>query len=395
MKRSTTKLVQTISGIVIILIVLTAFEWRSVELIDNTVETITTPIELSPLGKKVSDHSIFTDLYHSSSWKHHTLESFKTKDLSNAIQQNKSLFKFRSKKDIYQLDKLKVSREELIQTTDLLQKVLENPNSVPSEHFDLHQIKGKDEKGSVHFTGYYSPIVKVSRTKKGNFKYPFYATPKDWVGKLPTRGQIDTGLVLKGKQLEIAYAANPVDIYFLQVQGSGFIEFENGQQSLLSYNSNNKKRYRSIGRYMVAKGYTTEDKTSINSIKKYLRMNPDKMDEILSANPSYVFFKEGNGVVKGTGVTPLTAQHSIAVDPKYIPLGSTLLAKVPIADNHGKFLRHEYRLLFAQDTGGAINGPGHVDLFTGVGHKAKRLACNTHHYGELWLILPKTANTKS
>ena len=109
----------------------------------------------------------------------------------------------------------------------------------------------------------------------------------------------------------------------------------------------------------------------------------------MSANPSYVFFKEGNGVVKGAGAIPLTAGHSIAVDPKYIPLGSTLLAKVPIADEKGNFVKHEYRILFAQDTGGAINGPGHVDLFTGVGKSAKKIACNTHHFGELWLIAPK------
>ena len=140
---------------------------------------------------------------------------------------------------------------------------------------------------------------------------------------------------------------------------------------------------------MISKGYTTPDKVSINSIKKYFWRNPDKLLEVLSANPSYVFFKEGKGVVKGAGAIPLTAGHSIAVDPKYIPLGSTLLAKVPIADEKGNFVKHEYRILFAQDTGGAINGPGHVDLFTGVGKSAKKIACNTHHFGELWLIAPK------
>ena len=113
------------------------------------------------------------------------------------------------------------------------------------------------------------------------------------------------------------------------------------------------------------------------------------MEEVLYSNPSYVFFRPSKARVSGAGPVPLTPEYSIAVDPKYIPLGSCLLAAVPIHDKKGNFTHHEYRILLAQDTGGAINGPGHVDLYTGIGKQAKRDAGYTHHYGGLWLLLPK------
>jgi len=359
--------------------------------IENEIEPeveISIPDSYHRNGKKVNAITL-TDTYTYAEWQQPALQSVITSDLEKAIDSNNKLFKYRSKKDQYKIDNLSISRKDLIQTSELLKLAINHPEIDPAEIFELHQIKGRDNKGGVHFTGYYSPILKVSKTKSKAFPYPIYRFPKTIEGKLPSRGEIDSTNILDQQDLEIAYAANLVDIYFMQVQGSGFIEYSDGTQTLLSYDGSNKRSYRSIGRYMINKGYTTPDKVSINSIKKYLWRNPDKLLEVLSANPSYVFFKEGKGVVRGAGVTPLTAGHSIAVDPKYIPLGATLLAKVPITDNDGNFIKHEYRLLFAQDTGGAINGPGHVDLFTGVGKTAKNIACNTHHYGELYLIAPK------
>ena len=111
--------------------------------------------------------------------------------------------------------------------------------------------------------------------------------------------------------------------------------------------------------------------------------------EILFTNPSYVFFDRKRAIPHGAGHVPLTADYSIAVDPKYIPLGSTLLAAIPSVDAKGDFSHHEFRIVVAQDIGGAIRGSGHVDVYCGVGIAAQKKAMAFHQYGSLWLLLPK------
>jgi len=317
-----------------------------------------------------------------------------TDDLKTSIERQEGVLDYRSKKAKYNLDGISLERDGLIKTVDILKSLVENPEIDPSRYLDLYQIKGKDNKGSMYFTGYYAPIVKVSRTANKVYKYPFYRMPKEWKGPLPTRAQIDRDSALFDMDLEIAYAANPLDIYFMQVQGSGYVQFEDGTQKLLTFDGTNKKAYRSIGKYMIRKGLTTKDKVSINSIKKYCREHPEDIEKILFANPSYVFFKPTDQPVTGAGLEPLTAGQSIAVDPRFIPLGACLLAKVPKVDAKGNFSHHEWKYLFAQDTGGAIKGSGHVDIYSGIGRAAQKLAGKTHHYGEMWLIYPKDLNTR-
>ena len=118
------------------------------------------------------------------------------------------------------------------------------------------------------------------------------------------------------------------------------------------------------------------------------------IDSVLFANPSYVFFEPAQSRPKGAGLVPLTSMHSIAVDTRYIPLGSVLLATVPVINKRNQVIRHEYKLLVAQDVGGAIKGPGHVDLYTGIGTAARRKASALHHYGKLWLLLPNSDKTE-
>jgi membrane-bound lytic murein transglycosylase A len=127
----------------------------------------------------------------------------------------------------------------------------------------------------------------------------------------------------------------------------------------------------------------------LDGIKKYLRQNPDQMEEVLFANPSYTFFRPTRSAVKGAAGVPLVEGVSIAADPDYFPLGSVVLASVPVYNKKGKIIDHEFKILLPQDTGAAINGPGHVDIYTGVGTRAKRAASAYHHYGNMWILLPK------
>jgi len=175
----------------------------------------------------------------------------------------------------------------------------------------------------------------------------------------------------------------------MQVQGSGIVEFKNGERKLLAYAGSNKHEYKSIGKLMIQKGFISKEDISLLSIQQYFADHPDELEDILNYNPSYVFFKEQESRPKGAGNVPLTAKYTIAVDRSIIPLGACLLAYVPVLDGEKRFSHHEYRILISQDVGGAIKGAGHVDLYMGIGEQAKNQASNLHHYGQVWLLLPQ------
>jgi membrane-bound lytic murein transglycosylase A len=137
----------------------------------------------------------------------------------------------------------------------------------------------------------------------------------------------------------------------------------------------------------VSKGFIPAEKISLNSIREWFDQNPDQMIPILNMNPSYVFFKWRPAIVTGAAGLNMIPMHSVAVDNTCIVHGSVLLAEVPILDSKGQFIKHEHRILFAHDSGGAIKGPGHIDLYFGIGDG--KAAGDLHHYGRVWLLLAK------
>jgi len=339
---------------------------------------------------KSKDAEVFEDTYMETS-----LDGFDfptiNNDLLSGLKKQLKVLKYRKKIELNSIGKVKLTTEKLIKTIHELLEMHGAPNDLASSKLSAHQLKGEDGKGNVFFTGYFTPVLKVSRKKTARFKYPLYAKPKIKNGDYPTRAQIDGEGVLKDKDLELAYAENLSDIYFMQVQGSGIVEYPDGSTELFAYSGRNRHPYKSIGKYMIEKGYTTSAKVSLSFIKRYLSENPETAKEILFINKSYIFFERASyqSTPTGAGLVPLTTDYSIAVDSKYIPLGSCLLAAVPIIDKRNRVKRHEFRLLLAQDKGGAIKGPGHVDLYTGVGAEGRSNASALHHYGKLWLLLPK------
>lgn len=311
-----------------------------------------------------------------------------TKELAEGLRQQLKLLKY-EKKLPNNFSGLSLTKAQLKKTIDVLLSAQFNNSFGILKDLEAHQIWGEDQKGNVHFTGYFTPILKVRKKPNSIYKYPIYRYPKGWEGKLPTREEIEHYGFLKNMDLEIAYAKSKLDIYFMQVQGSGYIQFPNGSRKLLAHGGSNKHSYRSIGRFMVNNGYATPENVSLKSIKKYFQRNPHRMDSILYINPSYVFFTPVNTQPRGAGHVPLTPEYSVAIDRKVLPLGSCLLASVPVLDERRNFSHHEFRILLAQDIGGAIKGTGHVDLYRGVGLSAERKASALHHYGNIWLLLPK------
>ncbi len=251
-----------------------------------------------------------------------------------------------------------------------------------------YRLSGADKKGNVQFTGYFTPIIHVRKKADAHYRFPLYRKPAELKQGVPflSRKEIEQDGALRGRGLEIAFTNHPLDIFFMQVQGSGLAVFEDGSSRILAYAGKNGHPYVSIGRLLVEDGHLTPAEVSLEAIQDWFDCNPSLLDHYLLQNPSYVFFTPKGQKPMGASGMPLVAQHSVAVDPTIIPYGSVLLARVPVLDSAGKVDHHDWRLLFAQDTGSAIKGPGHIDLYMGTGAQAKKLASNLHHYGEIWLL---------
>ncbi len=320
------------------------------------------------------------------------LDLLKGRFLDSAIQLQYSYLCSRPDSFHYKYGNLNFSQKQIKQANRKIYDWVVDSTAEVADlfyHTKAYQILGADSCGNIHFTAYYTPVLKVRKKPNATYKYPIYKYPKKWKGKLPSREKIDGEGVLKGQGLELAYAKSIVDIFFMQIQGSGIVEFPNGERSYFAYGGKNNHRYKSIGKYLIEIDSIKKVNISLGNIKKYFKKYPDQVEEILYRNPSYVFFKPEAVRPQGGIRVPLTGMHSVAVDPKFIPLGSTLLAQIPILDENKKFSHHEYRLLLAQDTGGAIKGPGRIDLYTGIGKEAEQQAGPMNYYGKVWLLLPR------
>lgn len=238
------------------------------------------------------------------------------------------------------------------------------------------------------FTGYFEPELRGSRTRTARYRYPLYAMPSEarktdvWY----SRRQIVQGGLLEGRGLEIAWVDDPVELFFLQIQGSGRVTLPDGAKLRVGYAGANGHRYRSIGKELVRRGTYAPHQVSAEVIKNWVRRNPAAGRELLFHNPSYVFFREVSEVPADKGplgamnrsVTPM---RSIAVDPGFTPLGAPVWV-----EKDGKTpLR---RLMIAQDTGSAIKGAQRADVFFGTGDAAGRAAGKLKDPGRMIVLLP-------
>jgi membrane-bound lytic murein transglycosylase A len=203
-----------------------------------------------------------------------------------------------------------------------------------------------------------------------------------------SRGEIDTRGPGFGAPV-IAWTSDPVELFFLQIQGSGQVELPGGERIRVGYADQNGHPYRSLGRYLVDRGEMPLEQASMQGIKTWADANPQKLQEALNANPSYVFFRElppADGPIGALGI-PLTAQYSIAVDRRFIPLG----APVFLATSYPLSEEPLERLVAAQDTGGAIRGAVRADFYWGTGPEAGTLAGRMRQQGRMWLLWPREA----
>ena len=269
-------------------------------------------------------------------------------------------------------------------------------------------------------TGYYEPLLNGSRVRQPPFVHAVLGVPDDLLtielgdlrpdlkgqrlrGRIEgrrvvpyfSRGEIEAGRAAASGR-ELVFVDDPIDLFFLMIQGSGRVRLNDGSTLRLNYADQNGHPYRSIGRLLIERGDLKTEQASMQGIKAWARANPAKLTDLLNANPSYVFFRE-TGVSRGDGADlpgPLGAQglaltsgRSVAVDPAFIPLG----VPVWLATTWPNTNRPLERLMLAQDTGGAIRGVNRADYFWGFGDEAGREAGRMRQQGEMWILWPAAA----
>ena len=284
-------------------------------------------------------------------------------------------------------------------------------------HFKPHRIEHAGTEGML--TGYYEPLIKGARSPQAGFATPVYKRPADLVnvvaesergakshqfthmrktdkGLVPylTRAEIEQG-ALKGQNLELLYFKDPVDVFFMQIQGSGRIELPDGEKVRITYDGKNGYPYTSLGRHLIEAGTFAPESMSLKALSSWLKQDRKRAEEMMWKNQSYVFFRELKGAeaegAMGVLGIPLQPGRSLAVDTAYTPIGLPVYVSAP-SITHATTTGSFQRLMIAHDVGSAIKGAERGDIFFGSGDKAAKTAGVTKHPGHFFVLKPVVAN---
>ena len=329
----------------------------------------------------------------------------------------------------YQFGKDRFEAAHLIKSLQYFQDFIRtNPSARELKKFIrsnyiVYQSVGRNQKGEVLFTGYYEPHLSGSLYKNDEYPYPIYALPTDlmkidlsvfsekykgesiigrYTGQTVVpyhdRSEIDGEDALAGKAEPLVWVKDPVDVFFLQIQGSGKVFLNTGGAVNVHYHGTNGRPYRSIGRLLIEEQKIPKEEMSMQKIRSYLQAHPDEMAPIFNHNPSYVFFKlEPEGPLGYLNVL-LTPGRSVALDRRLFPPGALayVQTKKPVVNSAGQIDSWAdcSRFVLNQDTGGAIRGPGRADLFWGNGPYAEIAAGHLAHTGKLYFLILKQDKPK-
>jgi membrane-bound lytic murein transglycosylase A len=319
----------------------------------------------------------------------------------------------------FSLDRDTYSSEQLSRSVDNFLRILNETSPHHLDHRIARECRSyRPRRGKAQFTAYFEPVLRAKLQPDDQYRYPLYAKPDDLTlvelgrffpgdtrtingmvrhGELfpyLTREEIDGKGLLRGRGLELAWVDDPVELYFLHVQGSGRLHLmEGGSELRVNYAGSNGLPYASIGRYMIDSGIVASGSNA--SIRDFLAHNPAQRDAILYRNPRYVFFRaveldREQGPMGSLG-QPLIAGRSLATDQRYVPPGALMYIKTrrPVVDASGRVATWEKvgRFAFSHDTGAAIKGPGRGDIFWGVGERAGATAGYLNEGGEMIILV--------
>ncbi|MBF0103406.1 MAG: murein transglycosylase A [Desulfobacterales bacterium] len=346
------------------------------------------------------------------------------KDLAEVLLKNITYLEQRPKSTCFYFGTDCIQTEHMIKSQKFFLDIIRSKPSVDEfnhlikTYFNVYQSEGTDFSKKVLFTGYYEPFLRGSRKRIEPYIFPIYPCPDDMIkidlsmfsdkysGETITgrftgktvipyydRRQIDLDSKYETEHKPILWVDDPIDLFFLHIQGSGKVVLPDKTTLNVLYHCANARAYVSIGKLLIDQGKIPKENMSMQALKAYLRSHPQELNDILHANPSYVFFRiEKNGPV-GNLQIQLTQGRSIATDQRFFPKASLAFIQTekPIIDSQGKITawQHFGRFALNQDTGGAIKGPGRCDIFWGNGQQAEITAGHLQHRGELFLVILK------
>ncbi|MEK6744514.1 MAG: MltA domain-containing protein [Nitrospirota bacterium] len=346
------------------------------------------------------------------------------RDIALAARQSMEYFNKLPPETAFSIGPMKVTALDMTVTLQNFLLIVENASLTDEQKvkqirkdFDFYQSVGSNGWGKVLFTGYYEPMLSCRINSDDVYKYPLYKRPDDIVeidltlfgndfprnklaarieGRkvLPyySREEIDQKKALNDRNLEMLWCRDLVDIYFLQIQGSGKADIGGGDIVSVLYDGQNGRQYKSLGKTLIDKGAITKENMSMPAIREYLRTHPDEVVPLLNQNPSYVFFRMDMGPSLGNIGVPLTPDRSIATDSRLLPKGGLAFIETqkPVIESGTiKEWIPFTRFVLNQDTGGAIRGPGRVDLFWGQGQAAELAAGYMQQEGKLYFLIRK------
>lgn len=334
-----------------------------------------------------------------------------TRNLADAVMNSLSYLSKPSSKEFYPY--CEITHQHVVASLEEFVKMLDSGvpptklNQLIREKFDVYTSVGWDYRGTVLFTGYYTPIFDASKERTEKFKYPLYKRPADLVSnektgeilgrklstgtmvKYPTRAEINRSNMLKGT--ELVWLKDPFEVYISHVQGSARLRLRNGEMITAGYAGNNGHEYVSVARKLIEDNRVPQSGMSLQGMINFFHQNPKLIDTYINQNPRFVFFRFEDGMPRGSLNEPVIPYRSIATDKEVYPRAGLAFIKAPLPKAiNGRIQDVPYTgFTLDQDTGGAIRAPGRCDIYMGVGDKAGMLAGHTYREGRLYYLFLK------
>jgi len=354
--------------------------------------------------RKITDPALIPDF---------TMASMDLSELNSTVQKSLNYLSKPSSKMFFPSGEITHQQavDSLRAFSDLLDSGISGDelNSAIRQNFDVYMSVGCDDRGTVLFTGYYSPILEGSFEPDERFKYPLYKQPENLVknskgeilgrrfrdgtiGPYPERAVIEDAMLLRN--LELVWLKDPFEVYIAHVQGSAKIKLPDGSLTTVGYAANNGHEYKSVAKELVNNGYIDGSRMSLSAMIDYFKKNPDRVKWYTRMNPRFVFFRKENGEPRGSLNEPVTPMRTIATDKSIFPRGCLAFISTNLPQVRGSSVLSQTYTGFVldQDTGGAIRAPGRCDIYMGQGDTAGELAGRTYQEGRLYYLFLKSTD---